>query len=216
MSKRWPLALAVALSTPAAAQTVATSSGDDAVPTLHLFDARVGLALGDADVGNVSGFSAGFTSSLGYRIGDVSVRALFDYYGVGSSDDGMQRHARTTRVGGALRYSIRNNGYDGNFGADFWGELGAGWQHVAWLQGGILDRPDVELALGTDLTGRGDPDRHGRRRAMGYFMAVRALVAEAPADPTAMATCEGPCSQATAPTRTDVTIFFELGVHWGR
>ena len=32
----------------------------------------------------------------------------------------------------------------------------------------------------------------------------------------ATATCSGPCTEATKPPRTDVTMFFELGVHWGR
>jgi hypothetical protein len=30
-----------------------------------------------------------------------------------------------------------------------------------------------------------------------------------------MATCGGPCDTATTPSRTDVTMFFDFGVHFG-
>ena len=123
---------------------------------------------------------------------------------------------RATRLGGALRYSFARNSYESSKLVDFWGELGAGYEHVAWRRGGVLDRPSGELAVGFDIGGRGDRDRGGRRRTIGYFMAFRTLVAQGPEMDGVMATCGGPCTQATKPSRTDVSMFFELGVHWGR
>ncbi len=98
---------------------------------------------------------------------------------------------------------------------DFWGEAGAGYEHVDWRRGGILDRPSLELALGFDVGGRGDRGRDGRRRQGGYYMAFRTFLAEAPEQPGVMATCGGPCDTATTPSRTDVTMFFDFGFHFG-
>src|SRR6185436_20845274 len=116
-------------------------------PTYKQVDGRVGLLLGGSDVGDADGFSAGVSGALGYRVGDLTLRGLFDYYRVGDgSDEAMNRKGRATRVGGALRYSLAHNKYDASFGADFWGELGVGYEHVSWRQGGVLDRPSGELA----------------------------------------------------------------------
>jgi hypothetical protein len=187
-------------------------------PGLHLVDSRLGMLLGGADVGDVDGFSIGISGGLGYRIGDVTLRGLFDYYKVGdSSDEMMQRRGRAMRVGGAARYSFANNGDDGNVGIDFWGELGGGYEHVDWRTGGVLGRPSAEIAFGFDVGGRGRMDRAtGHRREVGYFMAFRSLVGQAPLVPSAKPTCGGPCDMATVPSRTDVSMFFELGLHWGR
>ena len=202
--------LAMTASTAYAENIVATGE----TPTPHALDGRIGLLLGGSDVGNTQGFSAGLSTALGYRHGDVTARALFDYYKVGDSQGELR--GRAARVGGAVRYSFANNAPDSHFAASFWGELGAGWEHVTWLQGGVLDRPSAEGAFGLDLGGRGEPDASGRRKEVGSFMDFRAIVGEAPEVPGAMATCAGPCTQATTPTRTDVTMFFELGVYWGR
>lgn len=218
MTKLLPLALLV-VSSPAAAQTyVATDAPSYArEPSYKQIDARLGLMLGGSDVGDADGFSAGASAAIGYRMGDVTLRGLFDYYRVGDGgDETLSRKGRATRLGGALRYAFARNSYDAKVGVDFWGELGAGYEHVSWRQGGILDRPSAELAVGFDVGGRGDADRSGRRRKIGYFMAFRTLVAQGPELDGVMATCGGPCSQATKPSRTDVSMFFELGVHWGR
>ncbi|HEY5949056.1 MAG TPA: hypothetical protein VIV40_26370, partial [Kofleriaceae bacterium] len=82
--------------------------------------------------------------------------------------------------------------------------------------GGVLNRPSGELAFGLDIGHRGERNARGERKQIGYFMAFRSLVGEGPEPADAMATCSGPCTQATKPPRTDVTMFFELGVHWGR
>ena len=187
-----------------------------ATPAPRQIDGRVGMLIGGADVGDADGFSIGFAGGLGYRIGDVSLRGTFDYYRVGDgSDEAMQRRGRATRLGGAARYSFANTGADNTVAFDFWGEAGLGYEHVDWRQGGVLDRPSVELAIGFDMGGRGDPDRNGRRHEAGYYMAFRTLLAEAPPVSGAMATCGGPCDAATTPSRTDITMFADFGLHFG-
>jgi hypothetical protein len=201
----------------ASAQNMVATDGYERRPAPRYVDGRLGLLLGGSDVGDADGFSAGISGALGYRIGDVTLRGLFDYYRVGDNDnETMDRKGRAMRLGGALRYSFANTGLESKVNVDFWGELGAGYEHVAWRHGGILDRPSGELAFGLDIGRRGQPYARGDRKQIGYFMAFRSFVAQGPELDGAMATCSGPCSEATKPPRTDVTMFFELGVHWGR
>ena len=222
MTTKLAAAVLLALTSTAAAQTYVASDGRDyAQPpeprAPRLVDGRIGLMLGGADVGDADGFSVGASAALGYRIGDVTLRGLFDYYKVGDgADEAMARHGRATRLGGALRYSFANTGHDSGAAVDFWGELGAGYEHVAWRHGGILERPSGEIAVGLDLGRRGERNARGERKEIGYFMAFRSLIAQGPEMDGATAMCGGPCTEATKPPRTDVSMFFELGVHWGR
>jgi len=119
----------------------------------------------------------------------------------------------------AVRYSFANTGepdrHRGGLGVDFWGELGFGVEHVNWRQGGVLDRPSGEVAIGFELDGQGERTSRGRRRHVGYYMAFRSLIGQGP-EMDGPAVCAGPCTKATRPSRTDVSMFFELGLHWGR
>jgi len=181
-------------------------------------EARAGLLLGGSDVGDADGFSLGLTTGLGYRIGDITLRGRFDYYRVGDGDDeAMSRRGRASRIGGALRYSFASTDVTDSAGGaagDFWGELGLGLEHVAWKHGGVLDRPSAEVALGFDIDGYGRRRADGRRHHGGMFMAFRTLLAQGP-EMAVPLTCDGPCDKPTRPSRTDVSMFFELGVHWG-
>ena len=62
---------------------------------------------------------------------------------------------------------------------------------------------------------RASARRDGRRRHLGYFMAFRTLIGQGPE-------MDGPggvrwaVHAATKPSRTDVSMFFEIGLHWGR
>jgi hypothetical protein len=222
---RLALALVLAATSTAAANTVATDGtyasydNDDDRPTPHRVEGRVGMLIGGSDVGDADGFSIGLSAGVGYRIGDLTLRAMFDHYRTGDSSDELQnRRGRGTRVGGAVRYSFANTGESssgGGLGVDFWGEAGLGLEHVAWREGGVLDRPSGEVAVGFELDGQGERGRHGRRRHVGYFMAFRTLIAQGP-EMDGPSVCGGPCTQATKPSRTDLSMFFELGLHWGR
>jgi hypothetical protein len=227
MTKLLPLALLAATTSVASAQYVATDGvsyareprevREPGEPMYKELDGRIGFLLGGSDVGDADGFSAGATAAIGYRLGDVTVRGLFDYYRVGDdAAETLTRKGRATRLGGALRYAFAGTRLDSSVRADFWGELGAGYEHVSWRHGGVLDRPSGEVAIGFDIGSRGDRDRVGRRSKIGTFVAFRTLVAQGPEMDGVMATCGGPCSQATKPSRTDVSMFFELGVQWGR
>ncbi|MEO8704511.1 MAG: hypothetical protein ABI867_30940 [Kofleriaceae bacterium] len=215
--------LATATSTTASANVVASDGilASDARKVPTRVEGRIGMLLGGADVGDADGFSMGVTAALGYRIGDLTVRAHFDHYRTGDGESELVvRRGRGSRLGGVLRYSFANT-YDDErdskgLGVDFWGEAGIGLEHVAWRQGGVLDRPSGELAVGFDLDGFGRRrERSNRRRHVGYFMAFRTFVAQGP-DMDLPAVCGGPCTKATTPSRTDVSMFFELGLHWGR
>jgi hypothetical protein len=216
----------VVASDPAAAPTpvvasVAASVAESAPtpsspPAPRLLDARIGTLLGSAQVGDIQNFSPGISGGIGYRIGDTTIRLLGDYYRVGDEPGGpMARRGRASRIGAAARYSFAHTDPDNQIEADFWGELGGGYEHVAWLAGGVLDRPSAELAVGIDAGKRSAKDRGGGHHVIGYFMAFRTHVGVAPEMPGAVATCGGPCTAATTPPRTDVSMFFELGVHWG-
>ena len=223
-----PLAgLLVLASSVASANVVAIDHGGSATTAAELepsatrrLEGRAGMLLGGSDVADANGFAMGITAGLGYRIGALTLRGRFDHYKVGDgSDEQMSRRGRATRIGGALRYSFANTNDDdahAGAGVDFWGEAGIGVEHVAWHAGGVLDRPSGELALGFELDGQGKRDaRSNRRRHVGYFMAFRSFIGQGPElDGPAM--CGGPCTKATKPSRVDVSMFFEVGLHWGR
>jgi hypothetical protein len=211
MTKLLALGLLAMSATASAQQVAQDGAGEPREPTFREVDARLGMMGGGADVGDADGGSIGVSGGLGYRVGDTTVRATLDYFTVGDdSSETLHRRGRNTRIGAALRRSfahseLRKEGH----GGDFWGEVGIGYEHVAWRQGGILDRPSGSFALGFDGVWR---DEH----PIGYFVALRSLIAQGPDAPGAMPTCGGPCSEATKPSRTDLSLFFELGVHWGR
>ncbi len=211
-----------ALATSAHANVVATDGSAYAepdTPTPTRVEGRLGWLIGGSDVGDADGFSMGLSAGLGYRIGDVTFRGLFDYFRVGDGyQETLDRRGRSTRLGAALRYSFAhtdNDKHGKGLGADFWGEVGAGYEHISWRQGGVYDRPSGELAVGFELDGFGKRnDKTMRRRHIGYFMDFRTLIAAGP-DMDVPAVCGGPCTKATKPSRTDVSMFFELGLHWG-
>ena len=221
MTRPIAIPLLAVLASTASANTVATEGFLETGPKAERrVEGRVGMLLGGSDVGDVDGFSIGITTGIGYRIGNLTLRGRFDHYRVGdSSDELMSRKGRGSRVGGAARYSFANTFEDRDskgLAIDFWGEAGVGLEHISWREGGVLDRPSAEVAVGFELDGYGRRnDRTNRRRHIGYFMAFRSFIAQGP-EMTGPAVCGGPCDKATRPSRTDVTMFFEVGLHWGR
>ena len=202
----------------AAGNTIATD-GTAEPRGARRIEGRVGALLGGSDVGDADGFSVGLTTGLGYRIGDYTLRARFDHYRVGDgADEAKQRNGRGTRIGGAVRYSFASTADDherAGVGIDFWGEAGFGIEHVTWRQGGVYDRPSAELAIGFELDGYGKRDDKYRRRHVGYFMAFRSFIARGP-ESDGPAVCGGPCTMPTKPSRNDISMFFEIGLHWGK
>jgi hypothetical protein len=207
---------------PSPTTTGVVAQGEPETPLAKRLEGRFGMLLGGSDVGDADGFSVGVSAGIGYRIGDATVRALFDHYRVGDSENENDvRRGRGTRVAGAVRYSFANSNpsYEkssGGLGIDFWGEAGMGLEHITWRQGGVLDRPSGQLSVGFDFDvyGRRAKDDN-RRRHLGYFMAFRTLIARGP-EMDGPAVCGGPCTTATKPSRMDVSMFFEMGLHWGR
>ncbi|MBX3157271.1 MAG: hypothetical protein KF773_14945 [Deltaproteobacteria bacterium] len=210
--------LASAAGVAGAGNTIATGAASEA-PQPRRLEGRVGVMLGGSDVGDADGFSVGVTTGLGYRIGDVTLRARFDHYRTGDGpDEARGRKGRGTRVGGAVRYSFAStvdHHERAGVGIDFWGEAGLGLEHVTWRQGGVYDRPSGEVAIGFELDGYGKRDAKYRRRHIGYFMAFRSFIARGP-ETDGPAVCGGPCTMATKPSRNDISMFFELGLHWGK
>ncbi len=224
MTKLASLALVATLVSTASANTVAVEGPSGVVryveqpdPAPRRVEGRLGMLIGGSDVGDADGFAMGVSAGLGYRIGDVTLRGLFDYFRVGDgSDELMDRRGRSSRFGGAVRYSFANTGDDDDGpNADFWGEIGVGYEHVAWRAGGVLDRPSGEVAIGFELDAPGKERSPGRRRHLGWFVAFRTLLAQGP-EMDGPAVCGGPCTKATKPSRLDASMFFELGLHWGR
>nr|HEX4317181.1 hypothetical protein [Kofleriaceae bacterium] len=215
------LAVTAAAAAPAHAQAVASSSSNEvrdvaSPPAARFWDARVGMLAGVADVGDSDGGSIGVTGAYGYHIGDLGLRAELAYYRVGDDSDSSPRRGRGERAAALARYTFVSADPDGSLIAALWGEAGAGYEHVAWNTGGVLDRPDAELAVGLDVGMHRDRDRSQRSRRVGYFMDIRSWIGEGPAVAGAMPSCGGPCTMATTPPRTDISMFFEFGVLWGR
>jgi len=207
------LLLAVA---PASAQDAIATDGTTTARSLERrIDTRIGLLVGGADIGDVSGGSTGLHASLGYRLGLVTVMGEYGYLGVGDGYDGASgRHGRMSRAGATARVQIADVAKrDSPVGLEFWAEGGVGTERIAWSEGGKLYRPDVALGFGFEIDGRGW--REPRPRHFGAYVGFRAIVARAPEDDRP-AMCEGPCTVATPPSRNDVSLYFHFGLHWGR
>lgn len=205
-------ALVVAAVSPALADVeIATS----APPAERRVDLRLGLLTGRADVGDVTGPSGGVHASLGYRLGVITVMGEYDYLHVGdASTDRLSRDGNTSRGGATVRYELADVAKaDSPLGLQFWVEGGVGIEHLSWQRGGVLDRPDLALGVGFELDGRGW--KQPRPRHFGAYFAFRALLARAP-EMDAPAMCEGPCTDATKPSRNDTSFYFHFGLHWGR
>ena len=205
------------VSSVASAQTFVATDVPPEKPLPRAVDARLGMLVGSAAAGDVDGISTGLSGGIGYRIGDLTMRGLADVYSVGdNSSEPMHRHGRADAIRRRSALLVRATPVrDATLIADFWGEAGGGFEHIAWLHGGVLDRPRCRARVRR----RPRPPRRSRARPRtrsATSWTFRTFVGEAPAVPGEMATCSGPCTSATTPPRADLTMFFELGVHWGR
>lgn len=176
---------------------------------------HIGMLAGGADIGDVQGPGIGLEINAGRRFGDISILGQIDYLGVGESQYiADPRRGSLARAGLMARYSVLDFAGDRNpLGVNLWIEAGGGRQRIAWDRGGTLTRSDVNLGFGIQLDARLD---NGRRH-LGPYFAFRANIAQAPdlamdSEPT----CGGPCDTATAPSSTDLSLFFHFGMHLGR
>lgn len=205
----------VASATPAIA--VASSPADEG-PSKWRVEADIGMLVGGTDIGDVEGGAVGVHLNLGVRHGPVALLGEYDYQAVGEPDWMEQpRRGALTRLGAVLRYSLLTIGDAGSpIATDWWVEAGGGRQRVAWDGGGLLTRTDLALGFGMQLDGRLGRDAR-RPRHVGPYVAFRAHVARAPgAAREPQPTCGGPCDQATAPSKNDVSLFFHFGMSFGR
>jgi len=198
--------------------TVAAASESiavDAPPKERRLEARIGMLVGGGDVGDVTGPSTGIHTALGARFGDGTVMVEYDYLGVGdAASDNVHRYGHMSRAGLTGRWSLFRTRDDAPVAGEWWAEAGVGAERITWNPGGILTRPDVVVGFGAELDGRPYwKSRHPRH--LGMWVALRAMIARAPASDLP-ATCGGPCTMATPPSRNDVGIYFSWGMHFGR
>lgn len=211
-------ALLVSSSGPALATPVLATSEEE--PQRRSMEIHLGMLAGGTDIGDVRGPGVGVELNVGPRFGNLVLLGQFDYLGVGeSSSTEDARRGSQARIGLLARYTFLDMGGEkGPLGVGFWLEGGGGRQHVAWDRGGTLTRNDITLGLGLQLDAHFDRDSNTRRsRYLGPYFAFRANIARAPeaADGTEPS-CGGPCDTATTPNRTDISLFFNFGMHWGR
>lgn len=211
------IALGISFAQTASATPYIAASAEE--PSHRRNEIHIGMLVGGSDVGDVGGPGVGIQLNAGRRFGDIAVYGQFDYLGVGESSYEIEspRRGSLTRGGLAARYLLLEIGErESPLGVNFWVEAGGGYQRVAWDGGGILSRNDIQLGFGLQLDGklgRMSPDP----RYFGPYFAFRANIARAPeAETGQMPTCNGPCDQATLPSRNDVSLFFNFGMHWGR
>lgn len=172
-----------------------------------------GLLVGGSDVGDINGTGVGLNLNLGRRFGDLVALGEYNHQTVGKRGT----RGRMNRLGLTLRYSLLRLGLKKKrdpMGVDWFAELGAGRQYIAWNEGGRLARNDVQLGFGMQMMGR--VKRADKYRYVGPYFAFRARAARAPKSANVMPTCAGPCDKPTGPPRTDVSLFFHVGMNFGR
>jgi len=176
----------------------------------------VGMLIGGADVGPVTGTGFGVQLMLGRRFGDWTLFGELDYLGISHKNDAEPKGSQTR---GALigRYNLMSFGGDKvPIMGTFWLEGGLGVQRFAWDAGGVLTRPDAALGFGFSWSGVIDRHKPEKRKTIGWFIGVRLHYSQAPStgEPqTPM--CAGPCDHATGPSRNDVAVMADFGLHWG-
>lgn len=182
-------------------------------------DSSVGMLLGGASFGEVSGFAGGVQLGLGRHLGPVYLYGEYDFLSVGETSDpgGEAGPIRGTmhRLGGNVRYEVAGSSPRRDARARAFIEGGIGRQHVDWSAGGTLVRTDVSFGAGVGGDFRLGKDEH--TRVFGYHYAVKTFFSREPAaDVMAPASCGGPCDRPTAPRGgIDWGVFFNLDFHWG-
>jgi hypothetical protein len=175
----------------------------------------IGYLVGAGDIGTSNRFQRGLELALGRRFGDLKLLAEYGYLVVGRD----QATGSLSRLGLAARYSLlrtRGTPERAPLSGDLWIEGGAGAQRITWHDGGRLTRPDIVLGFGLQLDGVFHR-KSDQPTWSGPYVAFRAMLSVGPEHgPEVVATCGGPCDQATRPSRNDAALFFHFGLNWGR
>ena len=205
------LAASPALATPMIARAPTPEEPKD-----RSTDIGVGMLLGGLAVGDLDGDAVGMQFSLGRRFGAWTVAGEFSYLGISHKEE-TKPPGTQTRVGLTGRYNIlRFAGRKAPLMGTVWLEGGIGMERVRWDEGGVLTRPDAALGFGFTWAGVLDRRNPKKKKSIGWFAAFRVHFAQAPRMTTVSSTCAGPCDRATGPSRNDVSMFANFGVHWGR
>lgn len=202
--------------------TTATASADD--EDENPFDKPrttlgFGFLAGSYRVGPVAGPGIGLHVDLGRQMGPLLVYGEYNMLSVGESsmqvDDPLRGFLH--RLGLNARYNLIQFGGGTRFPVQgaFWLEAGIGRQIVRWNEGGRLTRDDLGLGFGVQSDFRLNRDRPNSRY-LGFYYAFRTTISEAPVDPMAPMTCDGPCDEPTGPAPYDLSLLFNVGVSFGR
>jgi hypothetical protein len=213
-----PASLAHAEATPV---SIAVSQ-EDGQPGPRWHRARIegalGGLIGGQRIGSIQGLAGGLHLDAGLRLDRFYFFGEYDFLSVGEDStpaNPTPTRGQMHRFGGNIRYSFAAiSGHDGGpVRGDFWAQLGAGRQHIRWLDGGRLTRPDLAIGLGAQATFQVGAHRP---RFIGLYMALQARISEAPVRKHDMSICAGPCDAPTGPIPWDLGIFFDIGVPFGR
>lgn len=216
-----PVALAALLIPTGASATPSIATSDEAPKKERRTEVNVGLLAGGTDVGENSRYTVGIQAQAGRRFGDLILLGEFGYLGLGRSDSANQ--GTMTRAGLTVRYSLlRTNNWSKRpykrspVTGDYWVELGAGMERIAWDRGGVVHRPDLVMGFGWQMNVVIDR-KSNKPKYYGPFVAFRASGARAPESTLSMpSTCGGPCDTATPPPQNDISLMFHTGINWGR
>jgi hypothetical protein len=201
--------LAIALSL---ASSVAAADPYDGGPG---WDGGIVHLAGTFPIGTQSNFVLGTRLEAGGHYGPVSLLGEYTFYDFESSSGTLMTSAdRAHRVGATAR--VRFGGGDLHHRYRYgWVELGAGEQ--LYGMGAHQSRSDLAAGAGWQMSWRNIHDVQ-----VGFFFAVRATQATAPADPNASyvppdasPACRGSCPTTAPAAGLDRSILFTAGVVFG-
>ncbi len=215
-----PITLAATL----AALVLTTSSaradsGDDPFGRART-DIGFGMLVGGYSVGPIGGAGVGIHLDVGRQMGPLKLFGEYNLLSVGESSYDAEDPVRGAlhRVGLNARYNFAElgGGRHKPIQGAFWLEAGVGRQHVAWYDGGVLTRDDVDVGFGAQFNFK--IGRHSDKpKIFGFYYAFKATIAKSPnADESGPPTCAGPCDEPTTPSPYDLGLFFNMGLNWGR
>ncbi len=185
---RWRLGHVVVLVAPTIAPALAYADDADdrvrdaavvAVDRTPVLETSLGFETGTFPVGASGLLGNGFAAEAGVRLNRLTWLGSYSRL-VLSPDENSEGVGSLHRLGLAARYELdrlRGVGHGKGWRVSLWVEGGLGGQLVRWYGDGTLVRPDLELAIGGELTVR------GAHRHAGVFLGLRTMLSPSPASP---------------------------------